>query len=142
MKVRTNYVSNSSSSSFCIVGVVVDEMSFNGNDDVREKMKDFLNKSGCNEKAYKGKPFDELVKLFYEYCSSDEQAEDLLGKLKIEYGISEYYEQILLGYDIEDMRDDEFLGQFKDKVFVDLKKLGFTGNREDVKILKDGGFEG
>lgn len=142
MKVRTNYVSNSSSSSFCIVGVVVDEMSFNGNDDVREKMEDFLKKSGCNERAYQGKLFDELVKLFYEYCSADEQAKDLLGKLEIKYGISEYYEQILLGYDIDDMRDDEFLGQFKDKVFVDLKKLGFTGSREDVKILKDGGFEG
>ena len=93
MKIRNGFVSNSSSSSFCIMGVVLPE--------------DFDDES-----------WDELDNKCYQRREE--------GKIvKSQWGIDEYYECKLVGASPEDMKDDETLIQFKERIVYEMKELGF-----------------
>lgn len=117
MKTRTGYVSNSSSSSFCIVGVVADIYNlaeqFDGYDSEKYGADDFL--------------------------------EDKCGnKLCFEHGLENYSdEQLIIGLSIESMHDDQTLGDFKKAVFDKLKDAGWKGgDPNEVEIHIDGGYNG
>ena len=118
MKTRMGYVSNSSSSSFCIVGVVAD--SYN----LAEQF------DGYDEEKYDG-AYDFLE----EKCNGD---------LCFENGLGDYSEeQWIVGKSIESMQDDQTLGDFKKAVFDLLKKSGWKGDDlNEVKIHIDGGYNG
>ena len=67
----------------------------------------------------------------------------LLGDISVRHGLGNYSsDDVIVGLDIHDMHDDESLGQFKDRVYRQLKGIGFTGNRESISIHVDGGFCG
>ena len=118
MKTRTGYVSNSSSSSFCIVGVVAD--SYN----LAEQF------DGYDEEKYGG-AYDFLE----EKCNGD---------LYFEHGLGDYSEeQWIVGMSIENMQDDQTLGDFKKAVFDRLKEAGWKGDDpNEVEIHIDGGYSG
>ena len=119
MKTRMGYVSNSSSSSFCIVGVVAD--SYN----LAEQF------DGYDEEKYGDGAYDFLE----EKCGN---------KLYFEHGLENYSEeQWIVGMSIENMQDDQTLGDFKKAVFDLLKKSGWKGDDpNEVKIHIDGGYNG
>ena len=103
MKIRTGFVSNSSSSSFCLVGYAID-MDYDNYNELEEKFKD----SG----------------------------------LKVRYGISDYADDILVGKDIYDMKDEETLSEFKERI---LKKLREYYDKDisisEIDIFVDGGMD-
>lgn len=123
MKIRTGYVSNSSSSSFCIVGFVV------------EKDKHFdVNVLSEAEKK-------ELKRFCDEYDDYD-VAECLCknSSLSVECGIDTYCNQYLVGRPISSMHDDETLGKFKKQIFDVACRVGFRNlTIDDIKIHIDGG---
>lgn len=103
MKIRKGYVSNSSSSSFFVVGVQYEQSKFD-------------------------KDYDDL---------------DLEGTdLEYQNGISDYCGEYIIGIPILKMKDEQTLAQFKESIFEQLKKIGFIGNKEDIQILIDGGYDG
>ena len=111
MKIRLNYVSNSSSSSFCLLGVVI---------------KDDAN-------------FD--ADAVFNYLDTNKKV-----PLILEYGMEVYPESYVLGAGITDMRDDETLGQFRNRTLKALKqtnkdlRLGLNLNKDSVLWRVDGGF--
>lgn len=137
MKVRLNYVSNSSSSSFCIVGIVATNDEF----DVDSKnLRAALVADGLDEEQVNSMDAIEIIDTLH--CRFYERKRRmLLGDISVKHGLENYSSDDIVGLDIGRMRDDETLGQFKDRAYEQLKKIGFTGNREKISIYVDGGYD-
>lgn len=138
MKVRLNYVSNSSSSSFCIVGTVATDDEF----DVDSKnFRAALVADGLDEEQVNSMDAPEIIDTMH--CRFYERKRRmLLGDISVNHGLENYSsDDVIVGLDIGRMRDNETLGQFKDRAYEQLKKIGFTGNREKISIYVDGGYD-
>ena len=95
MKTRTGYVSNSSSSSFCIVGVAVDE------DDFKEMF-------GSEPDKMEDQSFYDFIEVF-------------ANGLDFHRGIEDYGEDCwIIGREIYALKDDQTLGGFKKEIFDSL----------------------
>lgn len=138
MKVRLNYVSNSSSSSFCIVGIVATNDEF----DVDSKnLRAALVADGLDEEQVNSMDAIEIIDTLYCRCY-DRKHRMLLGDISVKHGLENYSsDDVIVGLDIGRMRDDETLGQFKDRAYNQLKGIGFTGSREKISIYVDGGYD-
>jgi len=103
MKIRSGFVSNSSSSSFCIMGVVSDNETI----DKLESKWEEMNKLGLTTQS----------------------------------GISEYYEEVLLGASVSRLREDETPAQFKQRIVAGFKTLDVEIKVEDLSWCVDGGHD-
>jgi hypothetical protein len=111
MKIRHGFVSNSSSSSFCILGI-------ESNDDEFSL---------------------DIDEIFDEFEKTD---------LVHEYGIGDYNESQYMGMSPEQMKDDETLLQFKQRIVDEFKKMDanvnvdVTVNVVDLFWHTEGGYDG
>ena len=115
MKIRSGFVSNSSSTSFCIVGLAGERADKKLGDDWREIFESFEESTatGSNEKGKTSLSF---------YCQED-------------HGF--------IGIDIDSMKEDETLGDFKKRAAIKLSTFFKKEiKKEDVDILVDGWYEG
>jgi hypothetical protein len=115
-KIRSDFVSNSSSSSFAFVG-----MAFDDDEIVAAYKKVFPDKDTDEPDGYDG-------------------AEKIAEKIGLDFtaGIENFYDNYIIGLSIEQMKDDETLGEFKAKVKEGLEKAFDNAKPE---ILIDGGME-
>jgi hypothetical protein len=102
MKIRTGFVSNSSTSSFCIHGIGMDTWDFT----------DLLKKRGILSK-------DEDIDLWDWY----EKNEDMLKEKGLECEIPCDYDTIYIGKSYDKIKDDQTGKEFKNEVENDLKEL-------------------
>jgi len=105
MKIRKDFVTNSSSTSYCVVGVCRDALTLpNGVDDT------------------------------YEYCQEN----------KLQFSSVNEEEFGVAGLDIGNMKDDETLREFKQRI-LDLLVKAFPGDNltlKDIEVHVDGGYNG
>lgn len=104
MKIRNGFVSNSSSSSFCILGIVRGDK-YQIDEDVAETL-------------------------------------DSGDGLERVYGIDDYCDQQLFGMSPSQMKDDETLLQFKQRIVDEFQKYNVTVSVEDLHWHTDGGYNG
>ena len=115
MKTRLGYVSNSSTSSFVLIGTVI------GIDEMQDAFDGF----GENDEAY-----DFLEKKFGKELAVRGGLDDI-GE--------DYY---AVGYDVMLMKDDETVGEIKKKVLDILKRGGWKEDRiGKIEMLKDAGYD-
>lgn len=117
MKVRQGFVSNSSSSSFCILGVLCQGY-------------------GADEK-FKTEEMEDKLEELYDNWYSDKKC-----VLSIKRGIEEYYEHKLAGAYPSQMKDDETLKEFKQRILDEFKRYDIEVEMDDLKWHTDGGFCG
>lgn len=100
MKIRSGFVSNSSSSSFCILGISFDSE-------------------------------DQIPETWSKHPS-----------IKFEEACNEYDDRIFLGMYPENMKDEETLLQFKERIAQALTEGGIPTKSEDLHWFTDGGYNG
>ena len=110
MKIRTGFVANSSSVSFCIYGTRVDTC----DDVVRELVGELLLKDGKGEEADKLKGS--------EYATS-EWLEHFCGQLGLYARGDQFGDYLYIGREWSSIKDDETGKQFKDSVEELVAKL-------------------
>ena len=134
MKIRSDYVSNSSSSSFVIMGKTYDKS------EVRKLIED------------RG---DELFKMmkgskFSRYCNNYKDINDLIdgwglrevfcaaGLSSEEEGDCDDGDSILIGLDPSEMKDEQTLKEFKEVVVGKLKEIGLEAEVKDIGFVSGG----
>jgi hypothetical protein len=141
MKIRTDYVSNSSSSSFVIVGKVFSDV-----DGLMDKLvKD------------KGKLLEDLNHEYGSECESIEEFIELESFSEVLYRVlenagldfqiaqrdwGEDVEEVLVGYDMKSgdnkMKDTETLKEYKTRVVDALNEKGLDAKYDEVDIVTGG----
>lgn len=119
MKIRTGFVSNSSSSSFMIFGVCFSLDDFNLSSPVF------------------------LYSYIRERMECDEKLRELLGSYLvydlIYHGLDDYDGEDFIGLSLDTIKDDETFMDFKKRVYRILKHLGYNKDFESLQIWRDSG---
>lgn len=145
MKIRTDYVSNSSSSSFVIVGKVFSDV--DGLMDTLAKDKDKLLKYLNKEYESECESLDDFI----EQESLSEVLYRVLEKTGLDFQIAqsdwgEDIEEVLVGYDMKygdnKMKDSETLKEYKTRVVDALKEKGLDAKYDEVGIVTGGSDAG
>ena len=111
MKIRTGFVSNSSSSSFCIIGIQIDR------DKLIKKIKNDLTKEELE--AVEDGDYDRIYN-WAEKKGLDCHYDD--------------YDTYYIGSSILDIGGDQTLNEFKKQV---KSLIGFLKDKEDVEFIKE-----
>ena len=144
MKIRSDYVSNSSSSSFVIVGKV-----FSDADELMDKLakdKDKLLEDLNKEYSSECESLDDFI----EENSLSEVMYSVLDKLGLDFQIAgsdwNECEEVLVGFDMKSgdnkMKDDETLKEYKDRVVTALNERGIEAKYDEIGIDTGGSDAG
>lgn len=144
MKIRSDYVSNSSSSSFVIVGKIFSD--FDKLMDALVKDKDKLLEELNKEYETECESLDDFI----EQESFSEVLYRVLEKTGLDFQIAgrdwDDMEEVLVGYDMKSgdnkMKDSETLKEYKTRVVDTLNEKGLDAKYDEVDIVTGGSDAG
>jgi hypothetical protein len=131
MKIRIDYVSNSSSSSFMVVGHAFDNEELVKIAEHLNLVSEYHDNSDDTPEDYSEWDTGEIV----------EELEERFTDLDFQYGLENYYDNVCIGMEYDKMKDSETKKDFEKRIEDRLKEM--TGKKTiKVECLIDGGMEG
>ena len=101
MKIKTDFVTNSSTTSFVLIGINLDP-----HDVPDDYLKDIAEERNESIKDIRSDPQDFIT--------------SLIENSDLDYAMPEYYDMMMVGIEYSGMRDDETLKEFKGRVELQL----------------------
>lgn len=131
MKIRIDYVSNSSSSSFMVVGHAFDYEELVKIAEHLNLVSEYHDNSEDTPEDYNEWDTGEIV----------EELEERFTDLDFQYGLENYYDEVCIGMGYDKMKDSETKKDFEKRIVERLKEM--TG-RDDIEVdcMVDGGRDG
>ena len=131
MKIRIDYVSNSSSSSFMVVGHAFDYEELVKIAEYNKLVSEYQDNSEDTPEDYSEWDTGEIV----------EELEERFTDLDFQYGLENYYDNVCIGMGYDKMKDSETKKDFEKRIAERLKEM--TG-RDDIEVdcMVDGGRDG
>ena len=126
MKIRSDFVSNSSSSSFMLVGHSFDNDELIKIAEYNKLMPEYP------EEHENPENYEE-----WERWEIIEALEKRFPSLDFKYGIENFYDEVCIGMEYDKMKDSETKKDFEKRIADRLKEL--TGQNKSVECLVDGG---
>ena len=114
MKFRQGFVSNSSTTSFCICGICLDQ------GELESLLKDKMNKD------------DDIYELMESFCCPKD----------VYFNCEPYADYYYIGLEVEKMDDKETMGDFKNKAKEKLKELFGDDFTKKVRVITAGWRDG
>ena len=131
MKIRIDYVSNSSSSSFMVVGHAFDNEELVKIAEHLNLVSEYHDNSEDTPEDYSEWGTGEIV----------EELEERFTDLDFQYGLENYYDNVCIGMGYEKMKNSETKKDFEKRIEDRLKEM--TGRKTiEIECLIDGGMEG
>ncbi len=131
MKIRIDYVSNSSSSSFMVVGHAFDNEELVKIAEHLNLVSEYHDNSDDTPEDYSEWDTGEIV----------EELEERFTDLDFQYGLENYYDNVCIGMEYDKMKASEKKKDFEKRIEDRLKEM--TGKKTiKVECLIDGGMEG
>ena len=119
MKLKTDFVTNSSSTSFIVWGVILEE------EEIIENCSDIIFKYMKKSKYHKDLTREEFNDMMDEDDIIDEFI-NVCENVKLDCSATEYDSSIMIGKSPFEMKDDETLYEFKTNIIKSLQKINIT----------------